>query len=233
MTLDFSDDTLKVSTTSARGMLHGHVCSLILVGGALALSSTSADEPNTAWQDQYVHESPTSATHSSWALPRVDEQENDRSTASALVELRRISGLTWDQLGRIFGVSRRSVHFWASGKPLNATNEERLHRVLDVVRGADRGSASANRAALLAPVGGRVPLELLASQDFDDAREILGRGVPRRALHHDDMITPSKDARRPPRPETLIDALHDDPYVDVGRGRAARTTRNVRRGRGE
>ena len=41
----------------------------------------------------------------------------------AVMELRRRSGLTWDQLGQIFGVTRRTMHFWASGQPLATENE--------------------------------------------------------------------------------------------------------------
>lgn len=44
------------------------------------------------------------------------------------------SGLTWDQLSRALGVSRRSVHLWASGRKLSASNLERLTQVYGVVR---------------------------------------------------------------------------------------------------
>lgn len=231
MISEASSDT-QVST-SARGMLREQAC-WIVIGGALALPSTSPDESNQPWQDQYVYESQTTASHSSWSYQQsTGEEKQGRNTGSALSELRRISGLTWDQLGRLFDVSRRSVHFWASGKPLNAANEERLHRVLDIVRDADRGSASENRAALLGAVDGVVPLTLLASQRFDEARELLGSGVGRRRLHHGDLNVAAKNARRPPPPETLIDdAQQDDVPHEVGRGRAARTARNQRRGRG-
>jgi DNA-binding transcriptional regulator YiaG len=77
---------------------------------------------------------------------------------SAIAELRRLSGLTWDQLARLFDVSRRSLHFWASGKAMTPSNEEHLQRVLGAVRKIDRGSAGANREALLAARGdGTVP----------------------------------------------------------------------------
>jgi hypothetical protein len=227
---DLSDVT--GGSTSARGVLLDQA-RIIVIGGALALPSTSSVEPNAQWNDQYVYESQTTASHSSWALGQGSgEEQHGQSTASALAELRRISGLTWDQLGRLFDVSRRSVHFWASGKPLNAANEARLHQVLDVVRHADRGSSSANRAALLGAVDGRVPFELLASQEFVEARSLLGRGVGRRRLRHGDLSGVAKDARRPPPPETLVDAWDDGVYRDVGHGRAARTARNRRRERG-
>lgn len=232
MIAEISSDITEAAT-SARGVLLEPACWIIVVGGALALPSTSSYEPNTQWHDRYLYESQTSASHSSWAPRQPSEAEpHGQSTASALSELRRISGLTWDQLGRLFDVSRRSVHFWASGKPLNAANEARLHRVLDVVRHADRGSAGANRTALLGAVNGRVPFDLLASQEFEEARELLARGVARRPLHRGELSAAAKDARRPPPPEALVDARHDGVYRDMGHARAARTARNQRRGRG-
>jgi DNA-binding transcriptional regulator YiaG len=229
-----SEDSSDITegSTSARGALLEPAWRIIVVGGALAMPSTSSYEPDTPWEDQYVYETQTTASHSSRPRRQASgEEQQGQSTASALSELRRISGLTWDQLGRLFHVSRRSVHFWASGKPLNADNEARLHRVLDVIRHADRGSAGANRTALLRAVNGRVPFELLASQELDEARELLDRGVDR-PLHHGELSAAAKDARRPPPPETLVDARHDGVYRDMGRGRAARTARNQRRGRG-
>ena len=35
-----------------------------------------------------------------------------------IAELRSLSGLTWEQTARLLGVTRRSVHFWASGEVL-------------------------------------------------------------------------------------------------------------------
>jgi hypothetical protein len=42
------------------------------------------------------------------------------SEAGALSELRRLSGLSWGQLARALGVTRRTLHFWASGKAICA-----------------------------------------------------------------------------------------------------------------
>lgn len=92
---------------------------------------------------------------------RVDGATDGRQQ---LHELRRTSGLTWDQLARTFGVSRRAVHLWASGRPMSSLNEERLQRVLAFVRQRDRGSAAANRATLTSVLpNGRLTLEAIAS----------------------------------------------------------------------
>lgn len=44
------------------------------------------------------------------------------------------SGLTWDQLGKVFGVSRRAVHMWANGGRLNESNARRLREFSAVIR---------------------------------------------------------------------------------------------------
>lgn len=54
-------------------------------------------------------------------------------TAAAIREVRERAGLTWEQLARLFGVSRRSVHLWAGGGRMTAANEESLLRVAALV----------------------------------------------------------------------------------------------------
>lgn len=154
------------------------------------------------------------------------------ATRRAVSELRRISGLTWEQLAGLFGVSRRSVHFWASGRPLNATNHERLMRVLDVVRHADRGTARSTRAALLDARGGSTALEMLADQQFQEARIALGQGRPRLVPALTPLSEAARTARKPLPPDELYDAKSDRVHQEPGRGRAARTARGQRRERG-
>jgi len=138
------------------------------------------------------------------------------AAGSAIGELRRVSGLTWEQLASLFGVSRRALHFWASGKAMNAAHEELLQRVLAVVRRLDRGSASANRALLLAaqPDGSR-PLDLLATRDF--ARLVqLEAGLASRGGVPQLSVQARKD-RAPPPPEELIVTSHDRVHPVSGR----------------
>ena len=151
-------------------------------------------------------------------------------TSGAIAELRRTSGLTWDQIGRLFGVPRRSVRFWASGKPMNAANEQHLLRVLDVVRQADRGDARGNRAVLFEVSADGTPFDLLASKRFDEAGALLGRGPGRRRLTSRPLDAKAATERAPLPPEALIDAMNDRIHRDVGRVRPARTVRNGRRG---
>lgn len=203
--------------------------SVIVVSGALAVSGTSSAEPARLWESPYVHE--FEATDSGLDWEQHTETRNDaETTRQAVSELRRISGLTWEQLGQLFDVSRRSVHFWASGKHLNAGNEQRLMQVLDVVRAAGRDDARSTRAALFEMKDGTTAFALLTAERFEEARAILGVGVARPRTVLAELSTAAKAARKPLPPEDLIDAQHDRVHRDRGRARAARTVRNKQRG---
>ncbi|HHH27143.1 MAG TPA: hypothetical protein ENK57_02175 [Polyangiaceae bacterium] len=204
--------------------------SVIVVSGALSISGTSSAEPTKVWEAPYVHESDATASGPEWELTEREDKREPEATRKAVAELRRISGLTWQQLGQMFEVSRRSVHFWASGKPLNSTNEERLMRVLDVVRVADRGSARATRAALLDASDGTTPFDMLVAQRFAEARAALGQGPGRAAPALAELSPAAKAEHRPLPPEELFDAKSERVHREPGRARAARTVRNKRRG---
>ncbi|WP_152628111.1 hypothetical protein [Streptacidiphilus neutrinimicus] len=89
------------------------------------------------------------------------EAPNPRtSTAAGVTQLRADTGLTWDQLGRLFGVSRRAVHLWASGKQMNARNIELLSALEKLVSKAPGGNPQERRAWLFSPDReGVTPLE--------------------------------------------------------------------------
>lgn len=72
------------------------------------------------------------------------------NTADTVKRVRAESGLTWDQLARIFGVSRRAVHHWASGGRMNAVNEEQLNELQDVIRQLPGGDPATRRSMIFA-----------------------------------------------------------------------------------
>ena len=147
------------------------------------------------------------------------------SQAAAISELRRRSGLTWEQTARLFGVARRSVHFWISGKALNASNEERLNRLLITIRHIDRGGSAATRVALMsAQSDGAVPFDLLAEGRFEDVMERLGQGRE----HEIDVSVHVLAKPRPvvtPSPDRLVGALQDAVHKNLGRTKAARSVK--------
>ena len=202
---------------------------VIVASGALAIAGTSSARPTRLWAP-YVRRTNATVGGSSRDLAVTRTGHELEAARRAVSELRRISGLTWHQLGKLLGVSRRSVHYWASGKPLNAQNEERLMRVLDIVRAADRGSASRTRTALLDSGGGVAPFDMLATMRFDDARRALGSGRARRVPALSGLSAEAKAARKPLPPEELYDAKSDRVHREPGRARAARVVRNTGRG---
>ncbi|MFT8176775.1 helix-turn-helix domain-containing protein [Mycobacteroides chelonae] len=61
------------------------------------------------------------------------------------------SGLTGDQLGRILGVSRRTVYLWATGKRVNGKNLERLVDVYRTVHELSATTPDGRRSRLFSP----------------------------------------------------------------------------------
>jgi transcriptional regulator with XRE-family HTH domain len=142
------------------------------------------------------------------------------------MELRRLSGLTWEQLAGLFEVTRRTIHFWASGKALNSNNEEKLYRILATVRQIDRGTAHQNREALFrAEAGGVAPIDLLRNGHYAEVVRLLGApgGFQRPTLTP--LSETAKASRLPSAPDTFVDALQDRIEVGKGRTRPARVIR--------
>ena len=150
------------------------------------------------------------------------------STGEAILEIRRRSGLTWEELGDLFGVSRRSVHHWASGKPVSAANENTIRRMLAAVRRLSQGSRTATRSRLLAIDDslGVSPLDLLKQGRFDEV-EARVDGVPPPRYRPVPLSRADRDARRPPPPALLLEAEQDRPDIPA-KARAVRTARASR-----
>lgn len=156
------------------------------------------------------------------------------STQKSLSRLRRLSGLTWEQIAKLFNVSRRSVHFWASGQPLSRFNEEQLNRLLGTIQFIDQGSASLNRSLLLQPnVDGNPLLDLLVAGKHEEFKQIVGsRNAPQKPL----LGVLSEDAHKTYRsqnPADLVDALQEPIHREVGRSRPARAARSRKNSSGQ
>jgi len=203
------------STSAAGAMLMRQVREPVLVGCMLAGLGTStayALPQHGVLRSQRAVEQTTAGATVVIAEP----------AGAAIGELRRLSGFTWDQLARIFNVSRRSLHFWASGKPMAPSNEEHLQRVLAVLRKIDRGAASANRTALLGVrEDGSIPFDLLVNGDYERALSLLGPGDGRR-VSPPKLSEEARAARAPRAPEELVGALQDRIHPTSGRLLAAK-----------
>jgi DNA-binding transcriptional regulator YiaG len=129
------------------------------------------------------------------AAPKPIVVPSDAAVANTVTEadqvrwLHEASGLTWDHLGKVFGVSRRAVHLWANGGRMNSINAQTLADLVAVVRELPARSPSDARAQLLAAgPDGRSKLDTLRAR---------GTGV-------DISGTPWS-------PQQLLDARHDRP----------------------
>lgn len=126
---------------------------------------------------------------------RVDAPRGFRAR-DAIFELRRVTGLTWDELAKLLSVTRRSLHLWANGHPINAPNEMRLRDMVSAMRTIDRGTARENRALLmcLRPEGG-VLSDLLRDGHFDKAQAQAGPGNRRATSTWEAGDAPSRAVR--------------------------------------
>jgi transcriptional regulator with XRE-family HTH domain len=185
--------------------------------GALACRLLGQDPGTVAAHGVWVILYDATTTHPSSVLPYVAPLERGASVGAEIFEIRRLSGLTWDELANVFGVSRRSLHHWANGKPISAANEDHVRRVLAALQRIDRGEAHKNRALLMTPCpDGGLAIDLLQRGDFDELQDLIDSG-PGRSLPGGQLSAEAAAARRPLSPADLVDARHDDGPVTRGR----------------
>lgn len=104
-----------------------------------------------------------SPTVQSLALPSVG-----RSTENSVAQLRDKSGLTADQLSRLFGVSRRSIQNWIAGGAMVSQHQERLSFLLATI--TELGdSRESRKASLLSSSNGMSLFHRLVGQAPRDA----------------------------------------------------------------
>jgi len=146
----------------------------------------------------------------------------------AIFELKRLSGLTWEELATMLSVTRRSLHLWANGGSINTLNERHVRDLLMAMRELDRGIARENRAVLLTPLrdGDGTVGDLLQGWRFADALKLVGRGRGRALpppVAHEALWKPEKLSVAD-RLGTSADRIH------TGGGRALPRRRGRHRG---
>jgi DNA-binding transcriptional regulator YiaG len=155
-------------------------------------------------------------------------------TQKAVHQIRRLTGLTWEQLAKLFNVSRRTLHFWASGKRLNSFNEEQLNLLLDTIQYIDKGNASLNRNLLLMPLrDGTVPFNLLIAGKYQEVKNLLGSGNAPQRPKLNSLSEDAIKSRTPISPENFVDALQEPIHREVGRSRSVRSVRSRKKNSGK
>lgn len=143
------------------------------------------------------------------------------SARSALQEIKSTTGLTWQQLSRVFKVNPRSLHLWMDGETLDSVHEERLFRLLAIVRELPFSTPFQNRTFLLAPQAkGLIPLDLLIEGE-DESFVALANEGPSLTT---ESAKPTAE-RKPLPPNILLEALQDKIHVDLPGGRSVKAAR--------
>ncbi|NJK69643.1 MAG: helix-turn-helix transcriptional regulator [Microcoleus sp. SU_5_3] len=215
------------SSTSALGAMKDSDTHLFM--GSI-ISIVSSDTTASRVTDDRALLAAADRTSSGITLRAISSSE---ATQKSLSELRKLSGLTWEQLAKLFNVSRRSLHFWASGQPLSRFNEEQLNRLLEAIQYIDRGSANLNRSLLLKGSNGHLFFDLLVAGKYEEFKKIVGCGNAPQKPQLSSLSEDTLAASRPQNPADLVDAFQEPIHREVGRSRSARAARSRKNNSGQ
>lgn len=161
--------------------------------------------------------SPEVTTSTPVAYATVGVELRSETAAESLLEIRRLSGLTWEELADLFDVSRRSVHNWASGKPVSAEHERSIRNMLSVVRRVDQGGQERTRALLLTSDNPDAPslYDLLKQGNFELAKDRAEAAPKVGRTQLRPLSVYEQQQRRPLKPAQLMEGIVDRPKVEV------------------
>lgn len=213
------DNPTKITRTSALGSIRDKTDEVeITVPSSLLLNNRTSSTESISYLERIY-----SRTTSGYLEPNTD---TNTDTRKAIHEIKKISGLTWDKLAELFDVSRRTLHFWASGARLSSDNEENLYQLLDVIRYINKGSADINRQALIShQENGQSPFALLVEKKYEETKKLLGPGKAKPKPQLQPLSEEASLLRTPPPPDELVGATHNPVHLEVGRNRQAKSVR--------
>ncbi|MEU8152554.1 helix-turn-helix transcriptional regulator [Micromonospora sp. NPDC048986] len=138
---------------------------------AMVMPTSNTGQPVTVIRQGLDYTSSNGAT----STPTVPEAVEPPSLALSVKQLHEMSGLTWEQLSRLFGVSRRAVHNWANGGRMTARHSERLAGIYRRIAELPAGLPTERRDLLLVPASnGRSLFEELRFEFSPDTPPIGG-----------------------------------------------------------
>lgn len=109
-----------------------------------------------------------------------------RSVASAIAAIRRKTDLSIENIGAIFGVSRKTVHNWSNGKTVAQDNEIAIYRVAGMFE-RTHGTPEQIRAALgTTNADGALIFDLLCQGKYEEVAAVLNV----RSMSRGDMEKP-------------------------------------------
>lgn len=81
--------------------------------------------------------------------PQVPARANAESVADLVKQIKSRGSYTWDQVAKLLGVSRRTVHLWSSGGRISAANEEALGQVMKQIDAIEETDGNGTRLQFL------------------------------------------------------------------------------------
>lgn len=134
--------------------------------------------------------------------------------------IRNRFGLSFFEMGSMLYTSSHTVLALGSGKEPTPEQAQIIDELYDVVLWCDTGSVTHNKDKLM-PEG----FVHLVNNEYQECKDLLGYGGYTPKETHP-LSKEAQDARKPPRPEDLLDALQDPIHSDiVGQARAAKATK--------
>lgn len=145
---------MKVATLTTTGLGLATSLAIMVAPWGLAHAPQKTKE-ESAWVAMDVAGLGYNAFGTGTGLGRAIDTRASADLAMLVSELKVESGLTADQLGRLLGVSRRSIHNWAAGSAIASIHEERVRDLSQLVMSLNATTPAERRAKLLASNGGR------------------------------------------------------------------------------
>jgi hypothetical protein len=142
------------------------------------------------------------------------EARAESTPSELIVELKRLSGLTWAQVSEVFGVKPRALHYWKAGEHVSGENHENLGAVVAMLRFVDRGTMEQNKRLLLsAAVDGKTFFELMKEGDLQAIRVRAGEGIGR--VLFGAVLTEEARAKNAPLEYLPSEELSDQAEVEL------------------
>lgn len=139
--------------SSASAGVAGAFLSLAALTGVAASGSTQVETIRVEVRRLVTADSPL-IEWDPFAPTRTAAAPTEVSASTLLNQVHERSGLTWDQIARLFGVSRRAVHQWAAGGRLSSANREHLAEIVATINAMPETTPEQRSQALFVRTGG-------------------------------------------------------------------------------
>jgi transcriptional regulator with XRE-family HTH domain len=179
--------------------------------GAIVIALMSTNQTSAALPVARVVDRTVSVLDAPAPSQKSESANSSSSAAATILSVKSSSGLTWEALADVLNVSRRTLHLWANGAPVNQANQQNLRR-LEGILGVLKG-AGVPKDLLWSGIDGRPLVDLLRDGRFDEAlanAKAIRASAKRKSLDEE------------PRFLAQFDGFNDRPIADspyAGRSR--------------